>query len=51
MYGPESNLYELKIFYRKEKNRDIFLDKYNREYWFIGEDNESYIINKNIIQF
>tara|TARA_A100001015_G_C15039012_1_gene738280 strand:+ start:1456 stop:1857 length:402 start_codon:yes stop_codon:yes gene_type:complete len=40
--GPESNLYYLRVYYRKKNNCNIYIDKYSREYWYIGEDDEPY---------
>ena len=39
-YGPESNLYDLYVYYQKGYN--MYYDNYHREYWYHGEDNEPY---------
>ena len=40
-FGPESNIHYLWIYYKK--GYDMFCDRYSREYWFHGEDNDEYI--------
>lgn len=41
-YGPQSNLHELRVYYRKKNDCNIYIDKYHREYWYNGEDDEPY---------
>lgn len=42
-YGPQSNIYTFKVYYRKNNDYNIYVDTYTREYWFNGEDDEPYI--------
>lgn len=39
--GPQSNLYDFIVFYRK--NNDVCIDIWHREYWYNGEDDQEYI--------
>ena len=39
-YGPESNIHYLWVYYKK--GYDMFCDRYSREYWFNGEDDDEY---------
>ena len=41
-YGPQSNLHDLTIYYRKNNDCNIYIDKYWREYWYKGEDDDPY---------
>ena len=42
-YGPQSNIYTLRVYYRKNNDYNIYIDTYMREYWFDGEDDDHYI--------
>ena len=44
--GPQSNLYDFIVFYRKDNN--MCIDIWHREYWYNGEDNEEYQKLNNI---
>ena len=46
-YGPESNLWDLKIYYLKENNN--YLDIWHREDWFNEDNNDKYELIKRII--
>ena len=41
-YGPESNLFDLHIYYQKKSDCNIYRDRYWREYWYNGDDDEPY---------
>ena len=38
--GPESNLHDLYVYYKKGYN--MYCDIYHREYWYQGEDDDPY---------
>tara|TARA_B110000438_G_C15699283_1_gene600295 strand:- start:523 stop:759 length:237 start_codon:yes stop_codon:yes gene_type:complete len=42
-YGPESNLYDLIIYFKKSNDYNFYKYNYYREYWFNTDDDEPYI--------
>ena len=44
-YGPESNLYDLIVYYLDGKN-ELRKDLWHREYWYHGPDNEEYTLEE-----
>ena len=40
MYGPQSNLYYLVIFYKKKDDYNFYIDFWCREYWFCSQDDD-----------
>lgn len=43
-YGPESNLYDMNVYYREGYN--YYIDQWHREDWFNGDDDEPYSLCK-----
>lgn len=44
-YGPESNLYDLIVYYLDSDNK-LRKDLWHREYWYHGSDNEEYTLEE-----